>query len=122
MHSLSIIIFLIQLSSTVFAQDWTGITDCGIYQVRAVANSTDDGLQIIVNEKTQSEFKIIVPTQNEPYLAPYVKKPLEAKVLIEKKTSGSDVTGTIKEIKSRIPNPIDPMDTGVKLISKAKCK
>lgn len=122
MRSLILFIFLIQMSPPLFAQDWTGVNGCGIYQVKGIGHLGDKGLTIIVNEKTQSEFQIKVPTLNEAYLAPYIKRPLEAKILIDKKPNGVDVTATIKEIKSRIPNPLNPMDTGIKLISKAKCK
>jgi len=100
MRPLILVMFLIQLPSTVIAQDWTGIAGCGVYQVKGTGHLSDEGLSIIVNEKTQSEFKIKVPIKNEVYLAPYVKRPLEARVLIDKKPHGADVSGTIKEIKS----------------------
>lgn len=122
MRSLISITFTLLISSSLFAQDWTGISDCGVYQVNAVARSVKNGLVIIVNEKTKSEITISVPVQNEAYLAPYVDRAMTASVIFAKKSQGAKVEGTIKEIKSRIPNPINPMDTGIKLISKAECK
>lgn len=116
-------ITLILLNSpSVFSQDWTGISDCGTYKVSGVARSAKNGLVIVVNEKSKSEVTINVPLQNEALLAPYVDMALEASLIFTKKSQGSKVEGTIKEIKSRVPNPINPMDTGIKLISKAKCK
>lgn len=108
--------------SSLWSQEWNGISSCGTYQVKGVARSTDQGLVIAVNEKSQSEIIIKVSVQNESFLAPYVDKAMEASVLFEKMSRGPSVEGTIKEIKSRIPNPINPMDTGIKLISKAACK
>lgn len=108
--------------SSLGAQEWTGISSCGTYQVKGIARSTDKGLVIAVNEKSQSEIIIKVSVQNESFLAPYVDKAIEASVLFEKMPRGPIVEGTIKEIKSRIPNPINPLDTGTKLISKAPCK
>lgn len=110
------------ISSATFSQDWTGISDCGTYQVNGIARSTKKGLVIMVNEKTQSEITITTPILNETYLAPYVDKALKASVVFAKKSPGSKALGTIKEIESRVPNPLNPMDTGIKLISKAKCE
>lgn len=109
-------------SSAAIAQEWTGLSGCGIYQVDGVGRSTKEGLVLVVNEKTKSEFTINVPIKNELFLAPYVDKTMHASVEISKKSLGSKIEGTIKEIKRRIQNPLDPMDTGVKLISKAACK
>jgi hypothetical protein len=122
MRSLIFITLTLFISSPLLAQDWTGISDCGVYQVNAVARSVKSGLVIIVNEKTKSEITISVPVQNEAFLAPYVDKAMSASVVFSKKAQGSKAEGSIKDIKSRIPNPINPMDTGIKLISKARCK
>ena len=122
MYKTLLTLFIILLAQNSFAQEWTGISDCGIYQVSGIARLTKEGPVMLVNEKTKSEFIINVPTMNEPFLAPYIDKAMLASVEISKKSVGSKIEGTIKEIKRRIPNPLDPMDTGVKLISKAACK
>ncbi len=113
---------LLLISNQSLAESWTGISHCGIYEVKGVAHSTKNGLVIVVNEKTRSEIVITVPILNEAKLAPYIDKAFSAEVLIETIPSGSKVIGTIKDIHSRIPNPLDPKDTGLKMISKAKCK
>lgn len=120
--SFTAVLGMFLLVPATLAQEWTGVSDCGLYQVNGVGRSTKAGLVLVVNEKTKSEFTISVPVTNEPFLAPYVDKAMEASVAISKKSLGSKIEGTIKEIKRRIPNPLDPMDTGVKLISKAACK
>lgn len=118
----AILTFVLLLSSVTIAQEWTGISDCGIYQVNGIGRSTKEGLALVVNEKTKSEFTINVPIMNGPFLAPYVDKAIQASVEISKKATGSKIEGIIKEIKSRIPDPLNPKDTGVKLILKAACK
>jgi hypothetical protein len=114
--------FVFLLPSSVFAEAWTGISDCGIYRVKGVARSTPNGLIIVVNEKSKSEINIKIPEHNEAFLAPYVDKAIEASVKIVNKSQGSSVEGIIMKIASRIPNPINPKDTGIKLSSKALCK
>lgn len=115
---LNLILSPVLLAST----NWTGISDCGTYQVRGVARSANSAPHIIVNEKTKSQFSIIVPIENEAYLAPYLNREIEAMVLFEKRVQGQKVEGLIKEMKLRVPNPINPLDTGVKLVSKTGCK
>lgn len=119
---ISTLFSICSLSSSALALDWTGISNCGTYQVKGVGRLSDKGLMIVVNEKSQSEVTIIVPIENEAFLAPYVDKAMEASVLFTAKPKGSKAEGIIKEIKSRIPNPINPKDTGIKFISKAACK
>ncbi|MFA6236939.1 MAG: hypothetical protein WC635_06390 [Bacteriovorax sp.] len=116
------IAFLYMLLTSAHAQDWTKISACGEYQVRGVARSIKNSLVIVVNEKSRSEIIVKVPVRNEAYLAPYLDKPMEALVLFAKKAAGAEVNGKIKEVKPRLPNPINPMDTGIKFISKVACE
>ena len=105
------------------AQDWAGFSGCGVYEVRGVARMLKKHLVIVVNEKSQSEITIAVPLKNELFLAPYLDNSLWASVEFQKnKTKKQNLEGLIKEIKSRIPNPLAPDDTGIKLISKVECK
>lgn len=114
---------LLSLINSLYAADWSGIADCGTYQVRGVVRAPEkSGLHIVVNEKSQSEILVSVSIQDEAALAPYVDKAMEATMAFDKKSPGAKVKGSVKTINSRIPNPINPMDTGIKLISKAVCK
>lgn len=113
---------LFLLSTSLKAQNWTEINTCGEYQVRGVTRLIKKNLVIVVNEKTRSEIIIKIPVINEAYLAPYLDKPMEALVLLTKKVKGAEVDGKIKEIKPRLPNPINPLDTEVRLVSKAACE
>jgi hypothetical protein len=111
------IVLSLSCSLTGLAQNWTGISDCGTYEVKGVTRSTKQGPVIIVNEKTQSEFTITVPIQNEATLAPYVDKAIVAEVTFQSPTRGS-----VNKIKTRIPNPLSPKDSGVQMVTKSKCK
>lgn len=114
---------LLMISSSLFSQEsWTGITVCGLYSAKGIVRSYKDGLVINVNEKTKSEIIISVPIMNEPKLAPYLNKAVEASIEFKKLTPHLKLLGTVTQIKSRLPNPIDPSDTGIKLISKGACQ
>jgi hypothetical protein len=114
--------FLLFLSTLSLADNWTGVSDCGTYQVKGIGRSSKNGPIIVVNEKTQSEIIITLPIPNEAILAPYVDRSFVAIVQIDEMTSGPKMKGLIQEIKTRIPDPLTPNDTGIKMISKAKCK
>ena len=118
---LLIIIHLIYTSLNISpASEWFGYKGCGLYRVRGIGRSRPNGLKIILNEKTNSEILISLPITNEVMLAPYVNKELTAKVKIYK-TDGATASGVIKEIDRRIPNPLDPKDTGIDYIDKSDC-
>ena len=114
-------LFLLLISLPVLAQEWTGI-DCGTYEAKGVVRSSENVLLIRVNEKTKSEILITVPIPNEALLAPYVDKPIVAKLVINSKASGAHILGTIQEIQARVPNPLSSKDTGMQLIAKTECK
>ncbi len=114
-------LFLLLLSLPVLAQEWTGI-DCGTYEVKGVVRSSKNVLLIKVNEKTKSEILITVPIPNEALLAPYIDKPIVAKLVVNSKASGAHILGTIQDIQARVPNPVSNSDTGVLLIAKTECK
>jgi hypothetical protein len=122
MAPLLLSLFLLTLSLPSLAEDWTGISDCGNYQVSGVVRSKKDGPVIVINEKTQSEITITLPIQNEAKVAPYINKAIAATISFERKPSRTEVVGIIKSIEVRIPNPLDPKDTGIKFLSKVECK
>jgi hypothetical protein len=112
----TILILLVSIPAN--SQDWSGISKCGIYLVNGIVRTTPKGHVIVVNEKSQSEFTITVSIPNEAKLAPYLDKAMVAKVALVKKS----LLGEVKEISSRIPNPLSPQDTGVKLLTQIKCQ
>lgn len=121
MRFLGLTITLLFLSVPSLAQDWTGISDCGRYTVRGVGRTIQHAAVIVVNEKSESEIIVHVPIINEAYLAPYDNRALIATVLIPKISQGSSVEGIIEAIGERIPNPLNPQDTGIRLVEKTAC-
>ncbi len=113
---------LFLINSTSALTHWSGFEGCGTYKVQGVAQSSKKGVLIVVNDKTQSEFEVAIPIENEVRLAPYIDQAIVAEVLINTPPKGSKIQGLIKTIKSRLPNPINPADTGMRLISKDKCE
>lgn len=105
------------------AEDWTGFKTCGKYAVRGIVRkSVDRALVIVINEKTASEITFSVPIKEEPILAPYIDRPTVATVTIDNLSKGSKILGHVNNIDLRLPNPLNPADTGVSLISKGQCK
>jgi hypothetical protein len=122
MRSSILLTFLFFILPPTFADNWTGVSTCGIYLAKGIVRSTHDGLGIIVNEKTQSEIVIHVPIQNEAFLAPYLDRAMTASVAISRLSPNLKIEAIVKAIASRIPNPLNPMDSGIKLIGKTECK
>ncbi len=114
-------LFLLLLSLTAQAQEWTGI-GCGTYEVKGVVRSSKNVLLVIVNEKSKSEIVITVPIPNEALLAPHIDKTILAKLVINSKASGAHILGTIQDIQARVPNPLASRDTGMQLMAKTECK
>lgn len=99
------------------------LTDCGEYEVRAIVRAGKLSHEIIVNEKTQSQLTLTMPVLERLKLAPYVDRPITAVVVLNQKFDGTkgEIDSIIK-IENRIPDPMKPGDTGLKLIKKMDCK
>ncbi len=119
----SLILTLCLFSGTLMAQtSWTGFKGCGLYRVRGIVRIQNNTPVIVVNEKTKSEMVFTLPIPNEPKLSAYIDREMQANLLITEAMNGSKGKGVVKEIEARIPNPIDPKDTGINFITKSECK
>ena len=97
------------------------LTECGEYNVKGVVRG-GVGLSIILNEKTQSEYTLKMSGPLQASIGVYLNQDITAKVLMSKHIN--PVTGEITKIISierRIPNPLNPEDTGFTLINKMDC-
>lgn len=120
--------FFLLASLCAYAQEkqvpYESYQGCGEYWLAGVVRTTKMGYFIIVNEKTNSEYSFKVPILEEPKLAPYVDRPMLAKIVLPQALNGTQ--GNIEkvlEVKHRVPNPLHPVfDTGFKLIKKMGCK
>lgn len=100
-----------------------GISDCGEYSIRGVVRPTSEGLSLIVNEKTQSEYKISMPIFEQGKIGGYINKPVTVRALLDKKFDGTKgYTEKILSSEFRLPDPLNPKDTGFTLDKKTNCK
>lgn len=113
-------IFLL-LPSLVHSTEWTGVNSCGYYQARGIVRLVKQIPVIVINEKSLSEIILSIPIKKEPLLAPYLNKAIEAKVKINKLHPANLLSGEILSIHDRVPDPLNPRDTGIKQERKTKC-
>lgn len=98
------------------------ITDCGEYTIKGVVRPLKKGLTIVVNEKTQSEMQITTSILESSKLGAFLDKPVTVKALLVKKFDGTK--GEAEKILSaefRLPDALNPKDTGVSLDKKTEC-
>lgn len=122
MHFPFLILFFLLNFESSFGGSWTGFSSCGLYLVKGTVHSGGKYPVIVLNEKSLSEITITVPIQNEIFLAPYDNRSIEATVEFSKKFEFSKMHGVVKKIKERIPNPLNPEASKIKLISISECK
>lgn len=105
-------------------QPYESYRGCGEYIVAGMVHSDMTGFTIVINEGTISEYKLKVPIPEEPKLAPYIDRPMKARVILDKKldeTQGE--INSISSVQDRIPDPLRPLfNTGFRLIKKTDCR
>lgn len=113
-------LLFIFIPATLFAEV---ITDCGQYTAKGVVRAYEDGVKLIVNEKTQSEYIISMPKLEQGKIVGHIDRDVTVKLVLDKSFNGhKGVTENIISIESRIPDPLKPGDTGFTLDKKTKCK
>lgn len=123
-----IMVSFLTLSQGLLAEEnskpYEAFQGCGEYFAAGTVHSTKAGYFLVINEKTRSEYTFKSPIPEEPKFAPYVDKPLLARITINKKIDGTrgDLEKVLK-VEHRIPNPLHPiLDTGFRLIKRMECK
>lgn len=117
---MKVTLLLFLITSTLNASE---LSECGEYYLRGVVRPLKDGLTIVVNEKTQSELQIKTSITESSKLGAFINKPVTATALLTQKFNGT--RGFAEQIINadfRLPNPLNPKDTGLKLIKKTECK
>ncbi|MBC7428529.1 MAG: hypothetical protein H7336_07960 [Bacteriovorax sp.] len=98
------------------------VIDCGVYTVKGIVRG-GEGISIIVNEKTQSQYTITMPVTQQAQIGSYLDSEVTAQINLSKKlTPIKGETKNIMSIERRIPNPLNPEDTGMKLYKKSDCQ
>lgn len=101
------------------------LEECGEYQVSGIVRLIDHSPKVVVHEKTQSQFIITLPFEKEIKLAAYLDYPILLNATFTKKLtqlSKAHAASVTKDPVMRIPHPLNPMDTGFRLISAQDCK
>ena len=113
------LLLLLSLPTIALAQ----FTECGEYTARGIVRAVNSEIKIIVNEKTQSETVISMPRLEQAKIAGHLDKPVTINLLLNKPFDGmTGVSEKIIKIGLRIPDPIRPLDTGLKLNKQTKCQ
>lgn len=100
-----------------------GLGQCGEYTIRGVVRALPEGLTIVVNEKTQSELKITMPIFEQSKIGGHINKPVTIKALLTTQFDGTKgFTEKIISSEFRLPDPLNPKDTGLSLDKKVNCK
>ena len=97
------------------------VTDCGEYNIKGVVRG-GVGISIILNEKTQSQYTLTMSGPLQASIGAYLNRDVVANVLLSRLLN--PVKGEITKvlsIENRIPNPLNPTDTGFTLIKKMDC-
>lgn len=115
------VLFLFYIISTTLNAN--EISDCGEYSLRGIVRPLPEGLTIVINENTQSEMQIKTTISESSKLGAFMDKPVTVQALLNKKFDGTKgFSEQIIKVDFRLPDPLNPKDTGVILIKKTACK
>lgn len=99
------------------------LTQCGQYNLNGVIRDSQTGPLLVVNEKTLSEYKISFNSNDSLKAAIYLDRHISAKIKITKLNNSYTLEDVeLISIESRIPNPLNPQDTFIKLDKKLSCQ
>lgn len=119
---MKLLFLFLLLPKLVFAGP-SGLSECGEYTIRGIVRALPDGVTIVVNEKTQSELKIAMPIFEQSKIGGHINKPVTIKALLRTQFDGTKgFTEKIISSEFRLPNPLNPQDTGLSLDKKVDCK
>ncbi|MEA9357882.1 hypothetical protein SHI21_16750 [Bacteriovorax sp. PP10] len=107
------------VSTTLHANE---LSECGEYTIKGVIRPLKDGITIVVNEKTKSELKITTTIPESSQLAAFSNRPVTVTALLNKKFDGTKgFAEKIIKTEFRLPDPMNPKDTGINLEKKGEC-
>jgi len=100
-----------------------GLENCGSYSFQGTAKIVDKQMILILNESTQSEFKLIISRDQESRITPYLNLTVKGDLILKSITG--PWTGVIKELKELDYGISDPINTTkhtfLKFNKKAPC-
>ena len=104
---------------------FTGLVSCGEYLVAGVVRAPKEGIRVVVNEKTKSEYNISLSILDQARIAGLVNYTVTVNLLLDKKFDGTKGVASLitKQAEMRVPDPLNPArDTGFKLLKASECK
>lgn len=78
------ILLLASLSFTLNPSLYAEEKNCGTFSYQGIVKIVDKKMNLIINEKTLSEYTFVLTTKQEAELAPYLNKPVQGEVEILK--------------------------------------
>jgi hypothetical protein len=98
---------------------------CGEYNVAGIVrfDKIKNKIFVLVNEKSMSEQIMSFDLLETPKLTPFLNRPLTLSVQLLSKWDGNTgvATNIVGSPKDRIPNPMNPLDTGFELQKELPC-
>ena len=125
MKNVAIISLLIAFYSTSEASErYGGVQGCGAYQVAGVIRKDSlDILDLVVNEKTKSEYRFKPAPGELPKFAGYLDQAIKLQVEVTLLNGNKGEVANPKNIHHRVPDPLHPsLDTGFILVKKRSCR
>jgi hypothetical protein len=113
-------IFLFLIPQLLFAIDFTG---CGEYSIKGVIRAKEKGFVMIVNEKTASEITLMLSINEQARIAIFNDASIASIVILDQPFNGTiGIAKKVVTLEKRIPDPLNPSDTGLELVKKMDCK
>lgn len=97
--------------------------DCGEYKVNGMVRLIDERIKVVVHEKTRSEIILDFELPDQPRLTPFFDRPIALNVVLNTKWNGTrgKVSSISGDPEARVPDPLNPQDTGFKLVKTLPC-
>lgn len=103
---------------------FAGLEKCGKYRFNGVVRDTQDGTKLIINEKTLSEYKITFDQNDSLKLTVYHDQHVSGELDISKLSESYVINKDVEllSVNNRVPNPLNSMDTFLKIETEKKCE
>ena len=105
------------------SEHYGGIKGCGLYKMAGVIRKDPtDILDLVVNEKSNSEYRFKPAAGELPKFAGFIDRPITLQVEVTSLNGSRGDVSAPKNITDRVPDPLHPsVDTGFILMKKRKC-
>lgn len=125
MKMLLINLFILLSQNTFGQEEFLATPDkCGEYKISGMVQIVDDDIVIVVHAKSKSQIILSVPLTQQVAIGHYLFRDFSINALLNEKFDGT--YGKIATFTGpgelRVPDPLNPKDTGFQLIKEQSCK